>query len=115
MSLPPSYSGLPVEEQYRYYRNICIKFKKIIKSSKDIDELQMHMDQFLNASKQVQWPHETSQVYHKDIAEKTLQKVPNEFRRYIQDLEKDSSHANPQDLLDALEMVETMIDSLKIR
>ena len=116
MTLPPSFSGLPDEEQHHYYRNVCLEFKKTIKSSKDVEQLQRQIDRFLNASKQVQWPpHEPSSIYRKDEVEKAVQKVANAFRRYIQELESDATRANPQDLLDTLSMVETMVGKLKVR
>lgn len=115
MSLPPSFSGLPVEEQCHYYRNVLIEFKKAIKSSKDAVFLQECVDHFLNASREVQWPHETSGTYKKDKIEKAVQKVANEFRRYLQTLETEPEKANIEDLLTALVLVELEIDQLKIR
>jgi hypothetical protein len=115
MSLPPSFSGMPAEEQHHYYRNVCIEFKKAVKSKKDVNILRERMDDFLNASRAMAWPHKTSGVYHKDEVEKNMQKVVNEFRRYIHDLENNRPNANPVDLLNALGNVESMIDQLKVR
>lgn len=115
MSLPPSFSGMPVEEQCHYYRTVCIEFKKVIKSSKNVAELQEQIDRFLSASREVQWPDHTSGSYHKDEVEKAVQKVANQFRRYVQTLEKEPEKAQHEDLLNALILVETQIDQLKIR
>lgn len=115
MSLPPSFSGMPTEEHHHYFRNVCIELKKAIKDKKPKDELEQQIDRFLNASREMAWPHQTSDVYHKDTAEKAVQKVVNEFRRYLHDLESNPSSASAEDLLKALAIVETMIDSLKVR
>jgi hypothetical protein len=115
MSLPPSFSGMPMREQYRYFRNVCIDFRKAIKSTEDPEVLSEQLDRFIGASRSVPWPHEHSEIYHKDKAEQATQKVVNEFRRYLADLEGNSETANPEDLLTALSNVEDMIDSLKVR
>lgn len=115
MSLPPQYTGQPGEEQHHYYRNVCLSLKKAIKNTTEPEELTMHMERFLNASREVAWPHSTSSVYHKDEAEKAVQKVVTEFKRYLKDLEANSEKAYPEDLLNALSIVESLIDQLKIR
>src|SRR5262245_5887579 len=109
MSLPPTFSGMPNEEQRRYYRNICIELKKAIHSTQDPAILQEKIDRFLSASREVTWPHPKSEIYHKDKAEQAVQKVANEFRRYLNDLENNDSNANPEDLLSALAIVESML------
>lgn len=115
MSLPPSFNGMPIEEQSHYYRNVCLEFKKTIQTSKDPELLLEQVDRFLSASREVQWPHETSAKYHKDEAEKAVQKVANEFRRYLHELEGDPEKAQNVDLLNALKIVESLIDQLKVR
>jgi hypothetical protein len=114
MSLPPSYVGALNEEQHHFYRNVCVDLKKAIKSSQDCNLLREKMDRFLNASREVAWPHHTSETYRKDQAEKAMQKVANEFKRYVTDLENGTG-ANPQNLLEALSRIEGMIDILKVR
>jgi hypothetical protein len=114
MSLP-SFSGLPAEEQHRYYRNLCIDLKKTIKSTKDIEILQEKMQSFVNASHEVEWPHHTTSVYHKDEAEKAVQKVVSEFRRYVQDLKQNSEQAQPEDLITSITLVESLLERLKVR
>ena len=52
---------------------------------------------------------------HKDKAEKAVQKVTNEFRRYVNDLENNVKNANPTDLLSALVILEAMVGTLKVR
>jgi len=115
MSLPPSFSGMPMRELYRYFHNVCIEFKKVIKTTKDPELLSEQLDRFIGASHQVAWPHEHTAVYHKDKAEQATQKVVTEFRRYLDALEKNAPNAHPDDLLNALTSVEGMIDTLKVR
>lgn len=115
MSLPPSFSGLPVEEQCHYYRNVCLEFEKAIKANKDIAVLQQEMERFLNASREVQWPHHTDGVYHKDVIEKAVQKVVTEFQRFIHTKETEPKKAQHEDLLNALQLLKGQIDQLKVR
>jgi hypothetical protein len=110
------FSGFPEEDLTRHYRNILIQFKKTIKSSKNIDELNAEMEHFINASRRVTWPHHTSGVFQKDEAEKAVGKVVTEFERYRAALKKNPSRqATYQDLLDALLIVESMLDRIKGR
>lgn len=110
------YSGFPEEEMSRHYRNILLQFKKTIQSSKNIDELNAEMEHFLNATRKVTWPHHTSGVFHKEEAEKAVGKVVTEFQRYVIALQKNPSQpATYQDLLEALLIVESMIDRIKGR
>lgn len=98
-----------------YYRNVCIELEKALKETKDIDELQMHFEHFLNANKRVGWPHKASDHFHKDEIEKAVQKVVSTYERYYEQLQKADKEANPQDILDALSVVKTMSDQLKGR
>jgi len=100
-------------EPSRQFRNVCREFKKAIQTTKDIDVLQTQIEHFVNANKKVRWPHETSAVFRKDTAEKAVTKVVTEFQRYLKDVIADPSQANPQDLLDSISIVESMIDLLK--
>lgn len=115
MSLPPSYSGMPGEGQYHYYRNLCQELKKVIHASKEPEVLKQEVEKFINASRQVQWPHEPSETYHGDKSEKAVQKVVNEFLRYIKDLETEPGKAQYEDLLNSILILETQLDQLKIR
>lgn len=118
MPLPspaPELSGFPEEEMTRRFRNILLQFKKTIKASRNIDVLNSEMEHFMNANRRVQWPHQTSGVFHKDEAEKAVGKVVTEFQRYIAVLQKDPPEATYQDLLEALLIVESMIDNIKGR
>ncbi len=110
------FTGFPEEEMSRHFRNILLQFKKTVQSSKNIDDLNGEMEHFLNAARKVSWPHHTSGVYHKDGAEKAMGKVVTEFQRYIAALKKNPSEpATHQDLLEALLIVESMLDSIKGR
>ena len=114
-SSAPTFPGFPEEEMTRRFRNIIIQFKKTIKSSKNIDELNAEMEHFMNTSRRVGWPHATSGVYHKDGAEKAVAKVTTEFQRYITSLQNDPSKAVYQDLLEAVLVVESMLGQIKGR
>jgi hypothetical protein len=114
MSLPVNFSGFSGEELYRHFRNVCIEFKKLIKTSQDLTELEQEMNRFTHTSKQMQWHHQNSGVYHKDQGDKAIHKVWTEYKRYFTALESGDAKANPQDLLEALSSVEKLIDSLKM-
>jgi hypothetical protein len=114
MSLPANFSEQPAEDPHKYFRNILIQFRKTIKSSKDADLLQDQMAQFIDASRQMNWHHKQSGVYHKDQGEKAADKVWTEFKRYAQDLQMHPHQANPQDLLEALGEIERLVNSLKV-
>ena len=115
MSLPANFSQPPGEELHRYFRNSCREFKKVIQSSKNINELISEMENFINTSKQMDWHYKPSGVYHKEQGQKAVDKVWSEFKRYIKALASHSREAaNPQDLIDALGLVEQMIDSYKV-
>jgi hypothetical protein len=109
MPLPANFSGSPHEELHRYFRNLCHEFKKMVKTSKKSLELQQQMDQFIDTSKQMDWHHKNTGVYHKEAGDKATNKVWTEFKRYVLNIET----ANPQDLLDAIGEVERLINSLK--
>ena len=115
MALPSNFSTPPGEEPHRYFRNICLDFIKKIKSSKDIDELQVEMERFLSASKEMDWHHKNTGVYHKDEGNKAVWKVWTEFKRYVMDLSSSNPHpGNPEDLLMAVQEVQRLVDSFKV-
>lgn len=114
MTLPFNFSGAPQEDLYHHFRNVCIEFKKTVKSTKDPSKLELEMDRFINVSSHMNWHHSNSDVYHKDEGEKSNAKILREFRRYIKALQTNSSQANPQDLLDAISEVERLIKSVKV-
>lgn len=113
MPMPANFSA-PTEEPHRYFRNLCIEFKKAIHSSKDLNLLQDEMEKFINASKQMNWHHKDSGKYHKDAGEKAAGKVWKEFDRYFRDLSSNPDKANAQDLLEALAVVEGLIQSSRV-
>jgi hypothetical protein len=116
MSLPANFEGAPGEELHHYLRNLCIAFKKSAKESTNIDELQDFMEDFLNASKQMNWHHKKSDIHHKEEGEKAALRVWNEFKRYIFALtsHRSKEKANPQGLIDALSDIERLIHSTLI-
>jgi len=115
MPLPGNFSGAPSEEVHRHFRNICIEFKKVAQSSKDIDQLQQEMERFMNAAKTMHWPQKSDAVYHKDEGEKIMGKVWSEFKRYIMALVSNQPNTSSRDLIEALSAVERLIDSYKVR
>ncbi|HSW86030.1 MAG TPA: hypothetical protein VLG49_00865 [Rhabdochlamydiaceae bacterium] len=110
MPLPVNFSGNPGEEPHHFFRKVCIDFKKKIRSSKDSVELKEALERFVDSSKQLDWHHKSSGVYRKNEGDKAIHKVWTECTRYIDGL---ASNSNPQDLLDALEAVDHLVDSLK--
>lgn len=108
--LSPSYSSLPDEDPHKYFKNLLIDFKKEIEAAIDVAALQEKMLMLINASKQMSYldNHPTS-IYHKPETKKALNKVWKEFDRYILTYQKNPSKANPQDLLDALSIVESLL------
>jgi hypothetical protein len=113
MPLPANFSGYPKDELHRYFRNLCIEFKKVIHASKNSDDLLDQMERFMNASKEMDWHHHTTGVYRKDAGEKAVGKVWSEFKRYIHDLQVAPETAVAEDLLDSLAQMEQLIESLK--
>ncbi len=113
MSLPTNF-GKPGEELHRFFRNTCIEFKKLVHSTRDIDLLQEEMQKFIDVSRQMDWHHKTTGVYHKDEGEKLADKVYAEFKRYIEALQETPEQANPSDLLLTLDLMEQMVNSFKV-
>lgn len=113
MELPENFGKNPTEEPHRFFRNVCIQFKKAIRSSKDYKTLEPEIENFINASKQMNWHLHSDDVYRKDQGEKAVQKVLAECDRYYKMLISDPSSAVSQDLLDSLEEVERLIHNLK--
>ena len=114
MSLPASFGSAPGEELHRYFRNACIEFKKLIKATRDIRELQDEMQKIIDVSKQMNWHTKNTGVYHKDGEAKTFDKLFAEFKRYITDLQTKPSTANPSDLVNALDLMEQFIKSYRV-
>ncbi len=111
-SLPVNFSGAPSEELHHHFRNICIEFQKTIKQSTDIRALDEQIDRFIDTSKQINWHHRNSGVYHKDEGAKACERVCSEYMRYRTGLQKDQG-VNPQDLIDALLGVEQLLRGSK--
>lgn len=107
MPLPASFSGVPQEQLHHHFRNVCLEFKKVIKSSKDINELDIQMDRFINVCKEMDWQPKNSDVYRKNTAEKAVNKVINEYRNYSKALQSNSEQAISQDLIEAISEVES--------
>ena len=114
MSLPANFSGVPQEQLHHHFRTVCVEFKKIIKSSKEINELDVQMDRFINICKEMNWQSKNADVYRKNEAEKAVNKIVNEYRRYIKALQTDSENAIAQDLTAAISEVESLLHSSKV-
>jgi hypothetical protein len=113
MPLPANY-GRPGEEPHRSFRNTCIAFKKSLKNSKNLDELEQLMQRFIEESKQMDWHLQPGGIYHKDEGEKLAGKVFSEFERYITALRSNASDATPADVLTTLDLMEQYIKSFKV-
>ena len=114
MSLPANFSGPPGEELHRYFRNVVIEFKKMLKTTQDISQIEQEIERFLDTSRQMNWHHKNDGVYHKDAGDKAVAKVLNESKRYIESIQRKSSESlTSQHLLDALSEVEQLILSQK--
>ena len=74
MALPANFAKGPTEEPHRFFRNVCIHFRKVILSSKDHKALEPEIENFINASKEMNWHVKNSDVYHKDQGEKAVRK-----------------------------------------
>jgi hypothetical protein len=110
--LKPAFSN-PEESQIRHFRNALVELRKTIQFSRDVNELTMQMEGFINANRQVNWPHHTKSVFSKVEPEKAIEKVLTRFRRYLKELETNPNPESYQDLLDAVTVVETLVDRVK--
>lgn len=110
MDIPSSFSSNPDRDPHKYFKNLLIDFKKEIASAVDVDALQDKMQTIINASKQMYYTDPKSKsIFHKPETKKTLDKVFNEFDRYILTIQKNPSKANAQDLLDSIYLVESLL------
>jgi hypothetical protein len=109
--LPSSFSSLPDQDPHKYFKNLLMSLKKEIEGALDINALQEKMQTLINASKEMKYidTHKNS-IYHKPETDKALSKIWTEFDRYIMTLQKKPSFANPQDLLEAIAIVETLLE-----
>lgn len=114
MSIPSSFGGNPQEDPNHHFRNVCIEFKKKLKSTTEVSLLEEEMDKFINVAKQMHWNHDPSERYHKDTGEKAVNQVINEFRKYLTTLKLDPKKANALPVISALSEVESMIRSFKV-
>ncbi len=114
MSLPANFTGVPQEQLHHHFRNICIEFKKVVKSSKDINELEVQMDRFINVCKGIDWPQKNSEVFRKNQVDKIFNRLMTEYKRYITALQSDTENASSQDLTNAISDVGNLFETLKI-
>ena len=114
MPLPANYGHPPGEEPHRAFRNTCIAFKKSLKNSQSIEELEQLMQRFIEESKHMDWHQKNTGVYHKDEGEKLANKVFTEFERYASALRIGTDQATPADVLAALDLMEQYIKSFKV-
>jgi hypothetical protein len=115
MELPVNFESAPGREPHKTFRNTCIEFKKLIKSTKDIGELRQEMQKFIEEAKQMNWQKKNTGVYHKQEGEKLVDKVFSEFKRYMNDLEPYLNKADPHDLLEALEVLVVYINNYQVK
>lgn len=113
MELPVNFAQNPAEDPNRFFRNVCIHFRKVILSTKDYQSLEPEIENFINASKEMNWHLKNSAVYHKDAGEKAMERVLSACDRYYKALIADPESATSQDLLNALDEVERLIHNQK--
>jgi hypothetical protein len=114
MELPASFESPPGKEPHRVFRNTCIEFVKLLKTSKNINELNQQMEMFIDESKQMHWHSKNTAIYRKDEGKKLTDKVLTEFKRYMTELEPYLNRADPAPLIAALKMLEQFINSYKV-
>jgi len=114
MELPANFESPPGPELHRVFRNTCIEFRKILKASKNINELNQQMEKFIGESKQMHWHTKNTAVQHKDEGKKLTDKVLTEFKRYMTDLEPYLNRADPAPVIEALKMMESFINDYKV-
>lgn len=112
MSLPANFTSCPQEDLHHHCRTISAELRKNLKTTKDISELQMAFERYLNIVKHLDWHRKTTSVYHKDEGDKAANKLVKEFNRYLEALETNHEQAVPQSLLHALAEIEQLIQSL---
>lgn len=109
-NLPSSFSSLPDQNHHKYFKNLLTDFKKEIQGALDIDALQEKMQELINAAKEMKYLNNNQKgIYHLPPASKALSKLWKEFDRYIFTAQKIPGNANPQDLLDAIAIVESLL------
>ena len=114
MELPRNFESAPGQEPHRAFRNLCIEFKKILKSSKKVAELNRVMEKFIDEGKQMNWHAKTTGVYHKDEGKKLTEKVLSEYQRYVKDLEPYLNRADPSPVIEALILLEQFVSNFKV-
>lgn len=108
MILPTSFAGMPTVDLANHFRNVCIEFKKTIRSSQDLEQLEISKEHFRGLSKEMSWPANNSEVYHKNVGEKAVNKVLNAYKRYIEGI-KHHKVISSGYLIDAISDVERLI------
>ena len=114
MPLPDNFAKSPSEGPHRFFRNVCLHFKKTVQRAKDHRELEEDIENFINASKQMDWHVTTGDVFRKNEGERAVFKVLTECERYYKALLLDPATAVAQDLLDALDNLEHLIDNFGV-
>jgi hypothetical protein len=109
------FTSAPGQDPHKYFRVICKDFIKTIKGTRIIEDLQVDMQKMINASHDLTWKNQSlKDVFKKPLGEKIMDKVFNEFERYINDIKTNPDKANDQYLLDALTEVIKLSESQKI-
>lgn len=98
------------QDPHKYFKNLIHAFKKEITGSIDLEAMQEKMQMILNAAKEMHYTdsHKKS-IFHKPETQKALEKLFTEFDRYFKTIQNNPSHAQDQDLLDALSQVEALL------
>lgn len=109
--LPVNFGMSPGQDYHKYFHNLLIEFKKLLKKSKDISELKAEMNSLINASKTLTWKENRKH----GTGEQACSKVWHEFKRYIESLEKKEPKASAQYLIEAIEEIEILLKNFEVK
>ena len=99
-----SFYSPPGQSPHKYFKNLLLSFKKEIETTTEIKLLEEKMQAVINAAKDLKFlDHHKNSTFHIPDAEKVLDKMFNEFKRYISSL-RNKKNLSPQDLLDSIEI-----------
>ncbi|MBI5346091.1 MAG: hypothetical protein HZB76_02990 [Chlamydiae bacterium] len=111
---PANFSSPTGQDPHKYFRNLCKAFIKMVKEPTDFDTLEFEMEKMINASKAMKWHNNPKGVYKKTDGEKALDKVFDEFKRYIKTIRTSPSQASTTYLLGALDEVLRLSESQQV-
>ena len=109
--MPAAYSN-PSQSPHKYFKYLLVSFKKEIINFSKIEELEEKMQAIINAAKDLTFiDNHKKNIFHKPEAEKILDRIFSEFKRYITTLKKEKNTSS-QDLLKSIEIAINTLDNL---